>query len=189
MATYRCWIGAGLVLILTLGNSSHQNLIEPNANRVSFAVKIGILPTGDLTQYALAHYRNNILVSLQDISRDQLLKIGTGEWPIPRTYIFKNFFDEYGLKNDTLPDGSIREFSAALDSLWKIRFEAHPFNHQLGSGWSQGEIRPSLKQQAYIYERYGVRGYDQDYFVDSSFFKLWKDVLDEAWITTYRSLY
>lgn len=58
-----------------------------------------------------------------------------------------------------------------MDSLWKIRFVEHPFEAKYGKGWSQGDARPSLKQQEFIYNNYGVRGYDQDYFVDTSFFK------------------
>src|SRR5690554_7206020 len=84
--------------------------------------------------------------------------------------------------NDTLDDGTVIDYGAAFDSLWKVRFKSHPFDHRLGDGWSMGEIRPSLKQQAYIYDRYGVRGYDQDFFADTSFFKLLKDVMDPQWI-------
>src|SRR5690554_7279072 len=68
--------------------------------------------------------------------------------------------------NDTLDDGTVIDYGAAFDSLWKVRFKSHPFDHRLGDGWSMGEIRPSLKQQAYIYDRYGVRGYDQDFFAE-----------------------
>lgn len=157
-------------------------------DRVSFGVKVGILPTGKLTQYALFFYKDNKVINKEPIGLNKLIKIGQGEWPIPRTNVFTNFFEEEGFENDTLPDGRIVNYISAFDSLWKIRYEAHPFEHSLGAGWSQGEIRPSLKQQAYIYDRYGVRGYDQAYFTDTSFFRLLKDVIDPQWIENYKSL-
>jgi hypothetical protein len=157
-------------------------------DKVSFGVKIGILPTGGLTQYALVYYKKQRIQSIQEVSLNRLVKIGTGEWPIPRSSVFHDYFEEYGMYNDTLADGTIIDYGAAFDSLWKVRFNVHPFDHRQGEGWSLGEIRPSLKQQAYIYDRYGVRGYDQDYFTDSSFFKLLKDVMDPQWIAHYKSL-
>lgn len=177
-----------LVLLMSLTRHSKDGNIS-YAYQVSFAVKIGILPTGDLTQYAVMYYKDGRLVSSLPINFTQLMNIGTGKWPIPNSTTFYNFFEEKGLKDDTLEDGSILFYTAAFDSLWKIRFEAHPFNHQLGKGWSQGEIRPSLKQQEYIYNRYGVRGYDQDYFSDTSFFLLLKDVLDKNWIAEYKAMH
>lgn len=177
-------LGLGLSLTRKTNNSH-----SAYTYRVSFGVKIGLLPTGELTQYALIYYKGKETVSLQGISYTQLIKIGTGEWPIPKTLNFHNYFEEKGFHNDTLEDGSIVDYTAAFDSLWKIRFDAHPFNHQLGKGWSQGKFRPSLKQQEFIYSRYGVRGYDQEYFTDTSFFKLLRDVLDPEWIIEYKSLY
>lgn len=156
---------------------------------ISFGVKIGLLPTGELTQFGVVYYQNNRLLSIQSVSLSQLINIGTGKWPIPRTNVFHNYFEENNIRNDTLEDGTIIDYTAAFDSLWKIRFSVHPYKQQLGKGWSQGDVRPSLKQQAYIYNRYGVRGYDQDYFTDTSFYKLLKDVVDADWIEEYKSMY
>ncbi|RFC53521.1 hypothetical protein [Brumimicrobium aurantiacum] len=184
------YIASSLFLmgLLSLEKGSSKNAYSYGPNRVSFGVKIGLLPTGELTQYSLFFFKDQQLVGNQPIDLPSLIKIGTGKWPIPRTNIFTNIFEEKGFKLDTLPDGKIVDYNSAFDSLWKIRFEAHPYKHELGEGWSQGEIRPSTKQQVYIYDRYGVRGYDQDYFVDTSFFKLLKDVIDPTWINNYKSL-
>lgn len=163
-------------------------LASGQPDRTSFGVKIGLLPTGELTQYALVYFKDNKLLSIQGIPLNQLVKIGQGEWPLPRTTFFYNYFQENGLYDDTLEDGSILDYGAAFDSLWKIRFPEHPFDPKAGKGWSNGEFRPSLSQQKYIYDRYGCRCYDQDYFVDTSFFRLLKDVMDEDWIAQYKSL-
>lgn len=178
-----------LLLVVGLSLTQKNNSAKGSApDKVSFGVKIGIIPTGGLTQYALVFYKGERLQSIQEVSLDRLIKIGTGQWPIPRTTTFHDFFEEHGMYNDTLDDGTVIDYGAAFDSLWKVRFKSHPFDHRLGDGWSMGEIRPSLKQQAYIYDRYGVRGYDQDFFADTSFFKLLKDVMDPQWITEYKSL-
>lgn len=178
-----------LLFALGLSSTKENELMQHGTtNKVSFGVKIGLLPTGGLTQYALIYYKENQLISIQEVSLDYVVKIGTGEWPIPRTAIFHDYFEEYGVHGDTLEDGTVIDYASAFDSLWKVRFNAHPYDHKKGKGWSQGEIRPSLKQQQYIYDRYGVRGYDQDYFSDSSFFKLLKDVMDPTWIANYKSL-
>ena len=180
-----------LILLLAVGVSFTKEPIPAKGSapdKVSFGVKIGIMPTGGLTQYALMFYKENKIQSIQEVSLERLVKIGTGEWPIPRTTVFYDFFEEFGMYNDTLEDGTFIDYSDAFDSLWKVRFKVHPFDHRLGKGWSLGEIRPSLKQQGYIYDRYGVRGYDQDFFADTSFFKLLKDVLDPKWIEEYKTM-
>jgi hypothetical protein len=148
-----------------------------------------MLPSGGLQQFALVYYKNGRLLSIQPITKDRMIKVGTGKWPIPGTTKFHNFFAEqemYVFPSDTQ---EVFNLEASIDSLWKVRFGAHPFTQGEDEGWSQGDFRPSLKQQKYIFDRYGVRGYDQDYFVDSSFFKLLKDVQDPAWIKEYRSMH
>ena len=180
-----------LILLLAVGLSLTKKPMPAQGSapdKVSFGVKIGILPTGELFQCALMFYKDQKLLSIQPVSLDGLVKIGTGKWPVPRTTVFHDYFEEYGMYNDTLEDGTILDYGSAFDSLWKVRFNVHPFDHRLGKGWSLGEIRPSLKQQGYIYDRYGVRGYDQDYFADSSFFKLLKDVMNPDWVSEYKSL-
>lgn len=177
-----------ILLIIYSGASEHDNVYLTPEKQISFGVKIGILPTGKLTEYAVFFYRDNRFIGKHSISKEELVKIGTGKWPIPKTNKFHDFFKENGFYSDTLNNGEIIDYGAAFDSLWKVRFTEHPFNQGLSSGWSQGDFRPSNKQQAYIYHRYGVRGYDQDYFSDTSFFKLLKDVMDSEWIKHYKSL-
>jgi len=179
-----------ILSVLLVFSSSTTHVSHYSPNDISFGVKIGILPTGGLTQYVIFYKKNGKHSHAHGISLAELIKIGTGKWPIPKTNIFHNFFDEEGLNDkqskqyiDSLPD-----FRNAFDSLWKIRFPEHPFDGQKGKGWSQGDYRPSLKQQEFIYYNYGARGYDQDYFKDSSFYKLIRDVLDEEWISYYKSL-
>ena len=177
-----------IALVVFASNVPKQHTVLDPTNDVKFGVKIGILPTGGITQYALFFYKNNRLMGKQPISKEELVKIGTGKWPIPRTTKFHDFFKENDFYEDTLENGEIIDYGAAFDSLWKVRFQYHPMKQGKEEGWSNGDYKPSLKQQKYIYDRYGVRGYDQDYFSDTSFFKLLKDVMNPEWIKHYKSL-
>lgn len=179
-----------IILLFLIIGISFTKQMNPSSEpyRVSLGVKIGTLPNNELNQYAVLFYRNQKIESVQGITLNQLIKIATGEWPIPRSTVFYDYFKENGVCNDTLADGTIEDYTDAFDSLWKIRFNVHPFQYKLGNGWSQGEFKPTLKQQAYIYNEYGVRNFDLDYFADTSFFKLLKDVLDPQWIANYKSL-
>lgn len=178
---------ACVFLPLLFSNARQETAIRHN---LTFGVKIGIMPTGKITQYAFFMYRNGRFSGLNPVELNQLIKVGTGEWPVPGTNKFHDYFDEQGIYNIgiTTNNGDSIDFKAAFDSLWKIRYVMHPFDASKGNGWSQGDARPSLKQQGYIYNTYGVRGYDQEYFTDTSFFKLLRDVLDPDWIENYKSL-
>lgn len=178
------------VVLLLLGFSIQQpNRLGVGPENYTFGVKLGVAPSGELTQYAIIQYRNSKRVSIQPTDLRRLVKIATGRWPLPKTNIFHDYFEQYEMYNDSMPDGTPIDYGAAFDSLWKVRFSHHPFDQNSEDGWSQGDMRPSLKQQKFIYDRYGVRGYDQDYFADSSFFKLLKDVMNPAWIRAYKSLH
>lgn len=148
-----------------------------------------MLPSGGLYQFALVYLKGDRIASIQPVSKERMIKVGAGKWPIPGTHKFHNFFAEQEMYVFPADTQDVFNIEASIDSLWKVRFSAHPFSQGLDEGWSQGDFRPSLKQQKYIYDRYGVRGYDQDYFVDSSFFKLLKDVQDPGWIKTYKSMH
>lgn len=175
-------------ILLFGGFYTPYNTVRHN---VTFGVKIGILPTGDLTQYAIVHYRNGRKTNIQPVSLKEMLNVATGKWPVPGTNKFYDFFDEQGIydlaKKDSINKEPI-DYNAAFDSLWKIRYPEHPFKNIKDKGWSNGNARPSLDQQKFIFDTYGVRGYEQDYFTDTSFFKLLRDVLDPEWIANYKSL-
>lgn len=184
----RILVLGGVFLLFSSYSPDNGTSVRHN---ITFGVKIGILPTGDLTQFAIMHYRNGRFVNTQPVTVQNLVNIGMGKWPVPQTNKFHNFFKEQGLLDlqiEALPEGVDIDFTAAFDSLWKIRFDEHPFTPAKGKGWSNGKARPSLKQQEFIFSTYGVRGYDQAYFSDTSFFKLLRDVLNPEWIQHYKSL-
>jgi len=162
-----------------------------SAYRIGFGVKIGILPTGGITQYAIIHYRQEKLTQIQPVDLNTMIKVATGKYPIPRTNVFVDFFKENAVSHIKLPDTTYlpkENYYVAFDSIWKIRFDVHPFDSKKGDGWSIGKHRPSLPQQEYLYRTYGARAYDQDYICDTSFYKLMRDVIDTAWIRQYKAM-
>jgi hypothetical protein len=55
-------------------------------------------------------------------------------------------------------------------------------------GWSPKLMRPSEKQERYLFQNYGVRNIDIDFFIDTAFWQLLSDIQDSSWIANYRSL-
>lgn len=175
----------GLCFLLLFGSFYPQN--QTAIDYLSFGVKVGIMPTGKIQQYAIVHAVHQRGMRIQPVSFTEMYNVAIGKWPIPGTKVFHNYFETYGVEDAILARENLKE-TAPFDSIWKIRFVEHPFDGRLGKGWSQGDAKPSLKQQGYIYNEYGIRGYDQDYFIDTSFYKLLKHVIDENWINYYKSL-
>lgn len=174
---------------LSLSGVSSEKITS--SYRIGFGVKIGILPTGGITQYAIIHYRQEKLTQIQPIDLTTMIKVATGKHPIPRTNVFVDFFKENEVSHIKTTDTTYipkENYYVAFDSIWKIRFDIHPFDAKKGEGWSIGRHRPSLRQQEYLYHTYGARAYDQDYICDTSFYKLLRDVIDTAWIQQYKSL-
>ncbi len=178
-----------LGMFFLLGSAEKESSVRHN---ITFGVKIGTMPTGHLIQLAMVHYRGGRATYFQPITKTEFFKYGSGQWPVPKTHSAHDFFEEQGLnelhKYDSLAEPPI-DINAALDSLWKIRYQEHPYKAGLGKGWSNGRYRPSNKQQEYIYNTYGVRGYDQDYFADTAFFKIMRDVVNPEWISNYKKLF
>jgi hypothetical protein len=58
----------------------------------------------------------------------------------------------------------------------------------LESGWSSKMYRPSEKQELFLYNNYNIRSIDENFFLDTSFWKLLSDIQDPIWIANYKSL-
>ena len=49
--------------------------------------------------------------------------------------------------------------------------------------------RPSEKQELFLYNNYNIRSIDENFFLDTSFWKILSDVQDPVWIANYKSLH
>ena len=73
-----------------------------------------------------------------------------------------------------------------MDSLWKLRYSDYPFRNNTDRGWSNELYKPSSNQAKFLYKNYGIYDIDFNYFIDSNFWQILKDVQDENWINRYR---
>lgn len=128
--------------------------------------------------------------NVRHISRNDFLHIASGAWKHPVNPERRNMFEENkvfgGLFIDTLTDEKTY-FCPALDSLWKIKHKTNPYIFK-SVGWAHGNYMPSLEQQKYLWDEYGVYNLHTDFFADTSFWKLLRDVSRPEWITNYTSL-
>jgi len=174
------------VIFLVCSSIQRQNLI-----RTVFGVKVSYQSNGSMiTLVAYLHNGRTLshqkILSLRDFSF-----FASGEWPSVYNPDRADFFEENNVPGGVYTDSITQEkipYCFALDSLWKIRFRMYPFQGKNEKGWSQEASVPSLSQKKYLYERYGVDQIDFKYILDTSFWKLLRDVRDPNWIATYRNI-
>lgn len=160
-------------------------------SKIIFGVKVGLIHNSKLNAFALFRIQNGKVMGSKVLNQKELLKIGIGEWPYNEGSRPMNFFEDKNLGiYPVINQRTLKKewYCDAFDSLWKIRFKEHPFSRENKVGWSNGKYKPSLKQQNYIYETYGVQNFEHEYFLDSSFYKIMRDVQDTMWIANYRAL-
>ncbi len=159
--------------------------------RPVFGVKVGYQSTGKLTMY-MVYLDNGVYQnSRKMLTENEFIHIASGNWPSIYNPRRINYFEQNHLSCGIIKDSiSEKDYSYCipLDSLWKIRFEKHPFDLKQGNGWSHKQFKPSPKQEIYLYQTYGVRQIDGDYFTDLNFWKLLNDVQDPNWILNYKSI-
>jgi hypothetical protein len=157
----------------------------------AFGVKISFQSTGILTSY-IAYIDNGRTQShVKQITETEFIKIASGHWPSIYNPTRRNFFVENNFDCGVLKDSfTLKEYTycVPLDSLWKLHFEKHPLDVTKGNGWSNKQFNPSLKQEFFLYQNYGVAHIDANYFLDSNLWKILKDVQNPEWIANYKCL-
>lgn len=162
------------------------------AERVVFGVRIATEANSEVVGYIAMKLDATGMVKSKRIftSRDEFTKVIAGFWPSPFNPKRINYFKENNIVGGVLKDSIFRKeypYCPAFDSLWKLRFSDWPYNNRpLEKGWSLNLFRPSLKQEKYLCDRYGIKHIDHDYIVDTSFWQLLRDVTDTMWIENYR---
>jgi hypothetical protein len=177
------------VLLIWFSNCS---VVTNPLLRPVFGVRISFQPITS-QMISLIGYLDNgrTLTHQKTMTIDEFVKFASGFWPSVYNPKRINYLEQNnvpcGLEKDAVTRKDI-PFCGPLDSLWKIRFSDYPFNNGTEKGWSNEIRKPSPKQAIYIFENYGVRDVDLNYFMDTSFWKLLHDVQDPTWIANYRSL-
>jgi len=168
-----------------------SSIQQQNLIRTVFGVKISYQANGSLVTLVAYLHNGRTLTHEKILSVRDFAFYASGEWPSIYNPNRTNFFEENNVPGGVYTDSITRTktpYCFALDSLWKIRFRMYPFQGKVDKGWSQEAYFPSTNQKKYLYERYGVDQLDLKYFVDTSFWKLLRDVHDPAWIATYKNI-
>ena len=163
---------------------------EPTVRTV-FGLHVSMQSNSQLYQIVAYLYNGRALNHKKVMSKDDFVKFASGKWPSIYNPEKRNLFEERnlscGIYKDTFSNKET-EYCLPLDSLWKIRFSSYPFRPSNELGWSPRLMRPSEKQELFLYENYGIRNIDTDFFIDSAFWQLLSDVQDTMWIANYKSL-
>jgi hypothetical protein len=159
--------------------------------RPVFGVRVSIGANSSLTTYVCYIHTGRTLTHKRVCDKESFIKIVSGHWPSIYNPKRENLFEQNGLGCNVFEDSITRKDIPAcvpFDSLWKIRFSVYPFRNVDDEGWSNKYHKPSPQQEMYLGNRYGIKHIDGDFFLDTSFWMLLKDVTDPDWIANYKSL-
>lgn len=178
-----------ILLILSLALTSSFMLVGPPHG--AFGVKVSYQSTGAITSFIAYIDNGRAQTHLKYLSKNEFIKIASGHWPSIYNPTRKDYFEEKKLLCGMVKDSfTLKDYAYCIpiDSLWKIHFERHPIDITLGDGWSNKQFNPSLSQELFLYQNYGIKKIDGDYFKDSNVWKILSDVTDYKWIEHYKTL-
>jgi len=146
------------------------------------------------TMYSLVAFLDDgrALTYKKMLTKDDFIKIASGYWPSIYNPSKENLFEKYdiscGMINDSIHLKPI-PMCFPVDSLWKLRFSDFPFMNVDEKGWSSELNRPSARQAEFLRINYKVDNVDLNYFLDSNFWNILKDVQDANWVESYKALH
>jgi len=166
--------------------------VPEQETRVVFGARISMTQNSEMTTFIAMRYgTDGTLREQKVINRDDFIRILSGFWPSPFNPKRINYFEKENIFGGVFVDSVLLEkvpYCPALDNLWKVRYSDYPFQGGSEEGWSLGMYKPSEKQEEYLYDRYGVGDLDMDFFIDTNFWTLLRDVSDSTWIMNYKSI-
>ena len=177
-----------LLLFVWLISSS---VVKMNTATPVFGVRVSIGANSQINTFVCFLNNGRVLTKKKIFDKESFIKIISGYWPSIYNPHRINYFEENnigcGVEIDSITTKPI-SLCNPFDSLWKIRFSTYPFQHNTEMGWSNKMHKPSSKQEIYLYDRYNVGYVDADFFLDTNFWRILRDVEDTAWIDNYKSL-
>jgi hypothetical protein len=179
-----------LLVIWALGAS----VLAPPAgeNRMVFGVRIAMSSNSQMTTFiGLRYSAEGVLREKRYFSKDEFIKVASGFWPSPFNPKRINYFEQENVFGGVYVNDTFLEkipYCPVLDSLWKIRYSDYPFRGVNDVGWSNGLYKPTTAQEKYLIDRYHIKHLDQDYFIDTNFWVLLRDVSDSAWVANYHAI-
>lgn len=162
-----------------------------NETQTVFGVKVGYQATGQFITF-IAYLDNGGYKSAKKIlTENEFVHVASGKWPSIYNPKRENFLEKHGLDCGIVVDSFSRKESSycfPADSLWRIRFNKHPFDLKAGNGWSNKPFKPSSAQEIFLFEHYGIKQIDCDYFEGKYFWQILEDVQNPEWIANYKML-
>lgn len=159
--------------------------------RTVFGVRVAYQATGQMLTLVAFFSDGKMQSNRKILSTKEFIHFASGDWPSIYNRNRMNLFDLNGVTGGVYQDSITKEkipYCFALDSLWKLRYNYHPFNGIGSVGWSQDQFTPSLAQQKLLYKEFDMNHMDTKFFIDTNFWKLLRSVTDEEWIEKYKNV-
>lgn len=159
--------------------------------RTVFGVRVAYQSTGQMLTIVAFFSDGTMQSHRKTLSFKEFAHYASGDWPSIYNRNRIDLFELNGVLGGIFQDSITHEklpYCFAMDSLWKLRFSYHPFNKGNDKGWSQDQFLPSPQQQKYLYNQYGMNHIDTQFFIDTSFWKLLRDVTNPEWVETYKNI-
>jgi len=131
---------------------------QQNIVRGIFGVRIAFQSNSQMTTFVCFLDNGRTLTHKRILSQDEFIHFAAGDWPSIYNPKRINYFEERNLQCG------------------------------ITTGWSSNLYKPSLKQEKFLHENYGIANIDGDFFLDTAFWKLLSDIQDPSWIANYKSL-
>jgi hypothetical protein len=164
---------------------------KPPEIRAVFGVRVSLQTNSQVISIVGFIDNGRILTHKRILTKDDFVRFASGFWPSIYNPERINLFEQHNLLCGMFRDSTTDiqyPYCFPVDSLWKIRFSDYPFNTSFETGWSNETRKPSPKQAEYLWKNYGVYNIDLNYFLDTNFWKILRDVQDPLWVSNYRSL-
>src|SRR3989338_8753578 len=130
--------------------------------RVVFGVRISMTHSSQMTSFIAIRYNSEgVLREKRIFSREEFIKVLSGFWPSPFNPKRINYFEQENVLGGVYVNDTFLE---------KIPY------------------CPVLAQEKYLIDRYHIKHLDQDYFIDTNFWVLLRDISDSTWRANYRAL-
>lgn len=159
--------------------------------RTVFGVRIAYQSTGQMVTLMACFTDGKMLTNRKILSTKEFIHYASGDWPSiynrNRVDLFKLNEVAGGIYIDSITGEKI-PFCFALEDLWKLRYSHSPLKGGKDEGWSQDDYMPSKQQQVFLKQEYGLENINTYFIIDTSFWKILRDVGDLDWIDKYQNL-
>lgn len=155
---------------------------------------IGLMPSANnsLISFAIVTKSGGTYLGTNQISQQQFMFYALGYWPTRANTQKENLFSKNGITDVQLTYDDLGKVTGytlgPIYDLWRIKYQSHPMNRNMPSGWSQSPYNPNQNQAIYLFEKYGVLNVNTHYFVGEKLFQLLKDVQDPNWVSAYQAI-